>query len=154
MFATSCFSEAWPEEAIIQQVAGQLPWFHNCTLLEQDGGRSGSGTAAAIENGWSRNTLVLQIEGELYRRQGKTLTNFTRTLPSPPSDAAQQVLKDPGSAWGYERTREPVGILDVRRHVRERLAGAFDAAEVLVDPDDDIPLRRVLSKAPKPIHRV
>ena len=46
-----------------------------------------------------------------------------------------------------------VGILDVSRHVRERLAGAFDAAEVLVDPDDDIPLRRVLSKAPKPIHR-
>jgi hypothetical protein len=23
------FSEAWPDEAFVQQVAGQLPWFHN-----------------------------------------------------------------------------------------------------------------------------
>ena len=30
----------------------------------------------SIANGWSRNVLVLQIESELYRRQGKALTNF------------------------------------------------------------------------------
>jgi len=26
------FAEAWPEEAIVQQVAAQLPWFHNCVF--------------------------------------------------------------------------------------------------------------------------
>jgi len=26
------FAEAWPEPALVQQVAAQLPWFHNCTL--------------------------------------------------------------------------------------------------------------------------
>jgi predicted nuclease of restriction endonuclease-like (RecB) superfamily len=37
----------------------------------------------AIENGWSRNVLVHQIESGLHKRQGKALTNFTRTLPAP-----------------------------------------------------------------------
>jgi predicted nuclease of restriction endonuclease-like (RecB) superfamily len=36
-----------------------------------------------------------QIESGLYRRQGKALTNFTRTLPAPQSELAQQVVKDP-----------------------------------------------------------
>ncbi len=38
----------------------------------------------AIENGWSWNILVLQIESGLYRRQGKAITNLAR-----------QLLKDP-----------------------------------------------------------
>src|ERR671921_1935362 len=29
------FSEAWPEESIVQQLAGQLPWFHNCIILDK-----------------------------------------------------------------------------------------------------------------------
>lgn len=49
----------------------------------------------AIENGWSRNVLVHQIESGLYRRQGNALTNFSRTLPAPQSDLAQQIIKDP-----------------------------------------------------------
>lgn len=91
------FSEAWPEELIIQQVAGQLPWFHNCTLLDKTKDREERlwYAHAAIENGWSRNILVMQIESGLYRRHGRALTNFTRTLPAPQSDLAQQVLKDP-----------------------------------------------------------
>ena len=39
--------------------------------------------------------MVHQIESGLYRRQGKALTNFTRTLPAPQSELAQQVVKDP-----------------------------------------------------------
>ena len=31
----------------------------------------------------------------MYRRQGQALTNFSRTLPAPQSDLAQQLLKDP-----------------------------------------------------------
>jgi predicted nuclease of restriction endonuclease-like (RecB) superfamily len=50
---------------------------------------------AAIEHGWSRNVLVLQIESGLYRRQGKSITNFQAPLPKPLSDLAQQIIKDP-----------------------------------------------------------
>jgi predicted nuclease of restriction endonuclease-like (RecB) superfamily len=91
------FADAWPEEAIVQQGAAQLPWFHNCVLLDKvkDPAERLWYIHAAIENGWSRNVLVVHIESGLHRRQGKALTNFQRTLPAPQSDLAQQLLKDP-----------------------------------------------------------
>ena len=91
------FAEAWPEEQIVQQAAALLPWFHNCVLLDKvkDPEERLWYIREAIQNGWSRNVLVIQIEAGLFRRQGKALTNFQRTLPAPQSDLAQQLLKDP-----------------------------------------------------------
>jgi len=42
-----------------------------------------------------KNTLLHQIELGLYKRQGKAITNFAKNLPSPQSDIAQKMLKDP-----------------------------------------------------------
>lgn len=39
--------------------------------------------------------LSLWIDSDLYRREGKAITNFTNTLPPPQSDLANQTLKDP-----------------------------------------------------------
>ncbi|MBY0506096.1 MAG: PDDEXK nuclease domain-containing protein [Bryobacteraceae bacterium] len=91
------FADAWPEEPIVQQAAAQLPWFHNCILLDKvkDPAERLWYMHGAIENGWSRNMLALHIEAKLFQRQGKATTNFHRTLPSPQSDLAQQLLKDP-----------------------------------------------------------
>ena len=90
-------AEAWPDEPIVQQAAAQLPWFHNCVLLDKVKDRVERlwYIQQAIENGWSRNVLVIQIESGLYRRQGKAITNFQATLPPPQSDLAHQLLKDP-----------------------------------------------------------
>ena len=90
-------AEAWPEEAIVQAPLAQLTWFHNLTLLEKLKSRDERlwYAKAAIEHGWSRNVLVMQIEAGLYGRQGKAITNFTKALPAPQSDLAQQLLKDP-----------------------------------------------------------
>ena len=51
----------------------------------------------AVENGWSRNVLVHQIESELYERQAlaKKVTNFEKRLASPQSELAAQTMKDP-----------------------------------------------------------
>lgn len=49
----------------------------------------------ALENGWSRDVLSLQIKSNLYQRQGGSLTNFEQKLPTPQSDLARQLLKDP-----------------------------------------------------------
>ena len=91
------FAEAWPEESILQQLVAKLPWGHNVRLLDRVKTRDERlwYAEAAIENGWSRNVLVLHIESGLYHRQGKALTNFNRTLPAPQSDLAQQLIKDP-----------------------------------------------------------
>ena len=91
------FAEAWPDEAILQEPLAKLTWFHNLTLLEKIKTQEERlwYARAAIEHGWSRNVLVIQIEAGLYQRQGKAITNFTKTLPAPQSDLAQQLLKDP-----------------------------------------------------------
>jgi predicted nuclease of restriction endonuclease-like (RecB) superfamily len=84
-------------ESILQQLAAKLPWFHNCVLIDKvkDPAERTWYIQQALQNGWSRNVLVLHIESGLYHRQGKALTNFKRTLPAPQSDLAQQLIKDP-----------------------------------------------------------
>src|SRR5437016_7503899 len=91
------FAEAWPDQAILQQLVAKLPWGHNVRLLDavKNAEERLWYAEQAIRNGWSRNVLVMQIEGGLYRRQGKAITNFPATLPPPQSDLAQQLLKDP-----------------------------------------------------------
>jgi predicted nuclease of restriction endonuclease-like (RecB) superfamily len=46
-------------------------------------------------NGWSRNILSMQIETNLFKRQGNAVTNFNDKLPIAQSDLAQNTLKNP-----------------------------------------------------------
>src|SRR5271157_2982689 len=91
------FAEVWTEDEFVQQVAAQLPWFHNCVLLGKvaDDDIREWYARAAIHHGWSRAVLVHQIESNLHGRQGKAITNFDRALLPPQSDLAQEVTKDP-----------------------------------------------------------
>ena len=91
------FAESYPDVSIVQQVAGQLPWFHSCVLLDKVKNPSEREwyIRQTISHGWSRNVLVHQIESGLYRRQGKAITNFDSTLSAPQSELARQILKDP-----------------------------------------------------------
>lgn len=91
------FAEAWPDEQFVQAPLAQITWYHNIAILEKisDHQEREWYVRKTIENGWSRNILVLQIESRLYHRQGKAITNFERTLPPLQSDLAQELLKDP-----------------------------------------------------------
>lgn len=81
----------------VQQLVGQIPWGHHLVLLTKV--KEPSARAFYLQQtvayGWSRAVLTMQIESKLHARQGKALTNFRRTLPSPDADLAQQTLKDP-----------------------------------------------------------
>ena len=91
------FAEAYPDKEFVQQVVAQLPWGHQVRILDalKDAKQREWYIRQAIQNGWSRNVLVHQIEGKLFDRQGHALTNFDRTLPAPQSELAQQLIKDP-----------------------------------------------------------
>jgi predicted nuclease of restriction endonuclease-like (RecB) superfamily len=91
------FAQAWPDGEFVQQAAAQLPWFHLCTLLDKLSTREEREwyAAKAVEHGWSRNVLVMQIETRVRERQGNAVTNFPERLPSPQSDLARDSLKDP-----------------------------------------------------------
>ena len=91
------FAAAWPNESIVQRLVGQIPWGHNVRLLDHVKSQPEREwyIRQTVENGWSRNVLEYQIESGLYKRQGKAISNFERTLPAPQSELAQQLVKDP-----------------------------------------------------------
>ncbi|MBE9160084.1 DUF1016 family protein [Nodosilinea sp. LEGE 06152] len=91
------FAEAYSEEEIGQRSVGQLPWRHNIALITKIKEQQARLWYAhkAVENGWSRDILVMQIESDLFARLGGAVTNFERVLPAPQSDLAQQLVKDP-----------------------------------------------------------
>lgn len=90
-------AEAYPDEQIVLRLIAQIPWGHNQTLLNKLKSHEQRLWYAqkTIENGWSRDILTLQIETDLYSRQGEAITNFDRTLPALDSDLARQLIKDP-----------------------------------------------------------
>lgn len=91
------FAEAFSDLEIVKQLVSLLPWGHVVRLIQlvKEPSQREWYARAAVEHGWSRNVLVLQIETGLHQRQGKALTNFPTTLPAPQSDLAQQAMKDP-----------------------------------------------------------
>ncbi|WP_332461696.1 PDDEXK nuclease domain-containing protein [Methylomonas koyamae] len=94
---TRAFAEAWPEQAIVQQPVGQLPWGHNLVLLSKlkNAEQRLAYAQRAIEHGWSRSILEMQIETRFLEREGKAVTNFVQRIPPPGTDLARQSLKDP-----------------------------------------------------------
>lgn len=91
------FAHAYQEEAIVKQLVSQIPWGHNIVLL----GRVKNAeerkwyARVIIKHGWNRDILVHQLKSGLYERQGKAVTNFSRTLPPEQSGLARDILKDP-----------------------------------------------------------
>jgi len=82
---------------VLPHATAEIPWGHNITLIEKvkDPVQRLWYAAKALEHGWSRAVLTVQIESGLYQRQGKAVNNFTATLPKPQSELALQSLKDP-----------------------------------------------------------
>lgn len=91
------FAEEWPDEAIVQRCVAQLPWRHNICLLEKvkEPNRRLVYAMAALEHGWSKNILELQLENYTIERTGRLPSNFGKTLPDFQSDMVQQMFKDP-----------------------------------------------------------
>ena len=75
----------------------QIPWGHNIVIISKTNSIEEALFYAqkTIENGWSRNVLIHQIESGLFERSGKAIANFKKVLPALQSDLAQQTLKDP-----------------------------------------------------------
>lgn len=109
------FAEAWPKTPILQPLVAelqvsdkhavtfmqplvaQIPWAHHIVLLNKT--KAGEERLfylqKIIENGWSKSVLYMQIDSQLYLRQGKAINNFKSTIPKPFSDHAREVLKNP-----------------------------------------------------------
>ena len=75
-----------------------IPWGHNRLIIdkcENNPDKALFFVKKTLENGWSRNVLQNFLSTNLYEREGKAISNFQLTLPSPQSDLAQSITKDP-----------------------------------------------------------
>jgi len=74
----------------------RVPWGHHMLILKKvkDYTQALFYINKTIENNWSRAILEYQIESNLSGRQGKAVTNFSLTLPTPQSDLANELMKD------------------------------------------------------------
>ena len=107
------FAEAWPSfgkvqaplaqrnkldshsNAIVQDPLAQITWYHHITLLDKikDSAQRLFYIQKTIENGWSRNVMLHQIETNLFERTGKAITNFKERLPAIQSVSLNKRLK-------------------------------------------------------------
>lgn len=94
-----------------------VPWGHHAELMTKvkDPVTRQWYMRAAVENGWSRNILLMQIETAAHKRLGNATSNFALRLPAPDSDLVQQTLKDP---WLFNFLTLSTGF-----HERELEAG-------------------------------
>lgn len=86
---------------IVPQLAEELfsiPWDHHRRIID----RCKDNPPKAIffvrktkENNWSRAVLLNFLDTDLFEREGKAITNFKTSLPTPNGDLAQQMTKDP-----------------------------------------------------------
>lgn len=93
------FASEYPDEEFVQTVSAQIPWSHNVAIVEKvkKVEQREWYIKKTLENGWSYNVLVHQIESGLYERQAiaQKISNFESLLPAPQSELAVQTMKDP-----------------------------------------------------------
>jgi predicted nuclease of restriction endonuclease-like (RecB) superfamily len=116
------FTECWTDRQFVQQVVAQLPWRSNIILLDKlhDNAERLLYAREALKNGWSSNILILQIEGQYIKRQGKSVNNFELALPPEQSDMAVHIFKDP-YLFDFLGTDIPRRELDVEKKLTEHI---------------------------------
>ncbi len=111
-----------PQSVSLSRNIFSIPWGHHVILLD----KANSVEEAlfymqqTIENNWSRAILILQLELNLFARQGKSITNFNQTLPEKQALLASQILKDPYN-FGFLTLESKMQELDVERQLTQHI---------------------------------
>ena len=86
-----------PAEKLFVEICS-IPWDHQRRIIDKcksDAKKAIFFVRKVIENSWGRDMLLNFLGTDLYERQAKAITNFSKTLPTLQSDLAQQITKDP-----------------------------------------------------------
>lgn len=91
------FAEEYPSRKFVQQVVAQIPWGHNIFLLDLVPEKQDRlfYIKKTIEHGWSRNTMVQQIETDLHKHLDRPFINLKEKQEPPQSILAKSLRKDP-----------------------------------------------------------
>ncbi len=92
------FYNEYKDDAEFVHLGAQLPWKHNITLMQKVKDKTIRKwyMEKCLEEGWSKNILIYQIDTDLYKRQVENVkhNNFNLTLKEN-SDLANNIMKEP-----------------------------------------------------------
>lgn len=118
------FATTYPEIEYVQNTLAQITWSHNLILLDKvkDQKQKEWYALKTVENGWSVNVLIHQIESELYQRQVVTskITNFDKQLVNPQNELAKEMIKDP-YIFDFIPIREDMKERDIEQELVQRI---------------------------------
>lgn len=118
------FAEEYRDLELVQQSVALIPWSHNLILIDKIKDRNQRlwYVNKIIENGWSRNILVYQIESKIYERQNNVekTSNFIEKLPSPCNKLAVDTLKDP-YIFDFITMREEMNERDIESQLVKKI---------------------------------
>ncbi len=86
-----------PADDLLSEICS-IPWDHQRRIIDKSSRNPQKAlffVRKVIENSWGRDVLLNFLGTDLYERQAKAITNFSKTLPALQSDLAQQTTKDP-----------------------------------------------------------
>ena len=86
-----------PVAQISEDVFFSVPWGHHLYILTKckDIKKALFYLNRTVEYGWSRSVLLNFLDTNLYESEGNSINNFSKLLPIPQSDLANQIIKDP-----------------------------------------------------------
>lgn len=105
-------------------VVFSIPWGHHCIIIDKFADNPTTAlfyVRKVVEEGWSRNVLKSFIDNNLHLRQGKALTSFSRLLPAPDSDLAQELTKDP-YIFDFTEMTEPYKERELKKSLMANLS--------------------------------
>ncbi len=79
------FASLYPDITFTQELPAQIPWYHNQTIMDKikDPSLRIWYIQKTIENGWSRNILVMHIEAQSHLKLGQHRRIFYRHCQNP-----------------------------------------------------------------------
>ncbi len=118
------------EGEMCQQLVGDfiflVPWGHHRTIIDtyfEDGNLDAAifYLKKTVEDGWSRNVLKTFIDSGLHLRQGKAQSSFSRLLPAPNSDLAQEITRDP-YIFDFTEMTEPYKERELKKALMDNIS--------------------------------
>lgn len=106
----------------VQVPLAQITWYHHISMMSKikdNALRAFYMTEAAIQ-GWSRDMMMMQIDGEYYKKARPLPNNFETTLPPVNSDMAKAAFKDPYNLGFVDMTKVKQE-LDLEAQLAERV---------------------------------
>lgn len=105
-----------------QPVVAQIPWTHHTVILNKCKSTEERVfyISKTAEYGWSKSMLSQQIESQLYKRHGQSISNFSETLPAQQATEVSSILKNP-YVFEFLEIREDMQERDLERGLIEHL---------------------------------